>query len=557
MVRIQTAFRILLLVLVFGLFVGPLVRAELRAPTGERDLILLIARYNPTLYRLVGQQPVPFGTAQFYSPQAIVADIRGQCFYILDAPKLVTETFKIWRVESNGAARVIFQAHGMRHGGPFFKPSSLTMDRKGQLLIADPETGLWQLGTDGQLRCLCDGKNRPLKRIGAVADTSKGLLIATHFIDDVTGGIITSAPPDWRTGVGDTLGRQEPVHIRKNQGGLYLAPPSIPVPLAQTVLVNRKPGGAEYATYWRTIRQMLVDNAGRCLLVDAGSRSKRSEQVYIWPSSNPSKKQDHAHKRTTETVINGGVFVLHPNGVFEELTFKTPDAGSGPLRRPQGIAQWSDDTYLVADPEMDVKGVSGSGGLLLLKIDGSRQARWPFGQRLRPVGVAVLRDAGPAVQAAPTRQINLAEVAGAHRAGRITRITGVSWQRQGQTGGIMGPKWDEQPRGLAEQRLRALFENAQWFIRPDGGVLFAAAGVAPQTQGTPLVMPGKMTPLEGMLSVSGNYKTQGMFDLQLGSLDARLYSAAPGAVVLDMKITIFSKTERLKATFEQPLVLNN
>ena len=66
-------------------------------------------------------------------------------------------------------------------------------------------------------------------------------------------------------------------------------------------------------------------------------------------------------------------------------------------------------------------------------------------------------------------------------------------------------------------------------------------------------MQGKVTQLEGMLSASASYKSQRMFDIQLGSLDARLTSQGPGTVSIDMKATIFTKTEQLKGSFEQKL----
>ncbi len=97
------------------------------------------------------------------------------------------------------------------------------------------------------------------------------------------------------------------------------------------------------------------------------------------------------------------------------------------MRRPTGAAQWSDDTYIVADPEMHVEGINGTGGLLLLKLDGSRQARWPFGCRIQPVGVAILRGAGTPTQAAPVRPFRIEDLAGVHTARRIARIERVSW----------------------------------------------------------------------------------------------------------------------------------
>ena len=544
------------LVLIWTFLVGSVVaHAEVRPPTGQRDLILLIGQYQPHLYRLVGQQPVPFGTAQFYSPQALVADEKQKCFYVFDAPKLATEMNKIWRIEPDGAARVIFRAQSKSQGGPFSNPTSLAVDRNGQLLIADTVTGLWQLGANSQFRCLFDGKNRPLYKISVVADSPTGLLVATNFLDTVTGGHMLSGPPDQQTGVGDTAGRQFPIRVWKNQGGLHLVSQPGPGGQVRTVQVNRKPGSAEYDTYWRTASQMLVDTAGRVVLVDEGSIRERTEKVY----TGSMRKTDYPQQRKTTSEVHGGLFVLHPNGQFEDLTFKTPDGKSGPLRHPRGVAQWSDDTYLVADPKMYVKGVSGTGGLFLLRVDGSRQARWPFGQRLRPVGVAILRDAGPPAQAAPTRQIRLADLAGRRTAGRITRLTSVSWECKPQGGGgIMGPigmNWEAQPAAQAEAKLRSLFESARWMIGPDGALLFCGHGVNPQTQGNPLVMQGTVTAHEGMLSVSASYKTRSMFDTQLGSIDARLYGAEPGTVRLDMTVNVFTKTARLKGSFEQTMSL--
>jgi hypothetical protein len=372
-------------------FGGRVAQAMVKPPTGQRDLILVIARYDPKLYRLVGQQPQPFGVAQFYSPKAIVADPENQCFYVFDEPRLANQTRNIWRI----------------------------------------------------------------------------------------------------------------------------------------------------------------------VLVDAGSIRERTEEVYTglrYPPGHP-RHSDHPQQRKTKSVVNGGVFILHPAGHFEDLTFKTPNHGSGPMRRPHGIAQWSDDTYLIADPEMVVKGITGTGGLFLLNLDGSRQARWPFGQRLRPLGVAILRDAGPVAQATPTGQIELAALAGTHMSGKITRITSASLERKGQGGGLMGPQWEAQSAQHSQSRLRAVFENARWSVGPDGVLLFCGSGATPLTTGTTLVMQGKITAFEGMLSASASYKRQSMFDTQLGSLDARLYSAEPGTVTIDIKVNVFTKTERLKAAFEQTMSL--
>ena len=69
-------------------------------------------------------------------------------------------------------------------------------------------------------------------------------------------------------------------------------------------------------------------------------------------------------------------------------------------------------------------------------------------------------------------------------------------------------------------------------------------------------MTGTVTQHEGMLCVSTRYKSQSMFDTQLGSLDVRLHGAGPSKAVMSISTNIFTKTERLKATFEQTLSLN-
>ena len=571
---------IMFMVLAWSLGAIP-AQASIKPPTEERDLVVLIARYKPSLYRLVGQQPTPFGTAQFYSPQAIVADPAQKCFYVFDEPKLANETRKVWRIEADGTAKVVFQAHSTANAGPFSTPTSLGLARDGRPLIADTGTGLWRLETDGRLQRLFDGKDKPLYRISAATDSRWGLVLATSYLYAITGGQILNLPrerdaswsptpsysglftrdlaivPLGRTGVGNSTGRQVPIRIWKNQGGLYLVDPQERKPEVRNLMVNQKPGGEEYDTYWRAATQVFVDAAGRAVLVDAGSVWKRTELVY----TGSTRRTKHPQTRKTKSVINGGIFVLYPDGRFEDLTFKTPNQSSGPMRRPHGAAQWSDDTYLVADPEMHVEGITGTGGLLLLNLDGARQARWPFGERLRPLGVAILRDAGPPAQATPTRRIRLADLAGTRMAGRITRVTSASWQRKpAGGGGMMGPvglNWENQPSQQAEAKLRSLFENARWSIAPDGTLRFAANGVNPQTQGTPLVMQGTVTAHAETISVSARYKTQSMFDTQLGSLDARLYGTEPHAVKIDMTITVFTKTERLKGAFEQTMSLQS
>ncbi|MFP7756446.1 hypothetical protein ACLG6S_17650 [Thermodesulfobacteriota bacterium B35] len=557
----------------------------LSPPTDSRDLIVFIAKWKSNLYRLVGSRPVPYGTARFYNPISIVSDPVQQCFYVLDRPKLVSETTKIWRVESDGSARVIFEGHSTTNGGPFSKPLSLGLDGRAGVLIADAVTGLWRLNANGRLVRLFDGKRKPLYRItAAVGGKRGGLIIGTSYMHEVTGGQMLNLPhgrfrlKTWspspsisnkaleiftpvypvakggfgHTGVGNSSGRQVPIRVWKNQGGLFLLDASGSQPKIAGVVVNRRPGGPEHETYWRTLRQVFIDAAGRLVLVDSGSIKRRTENVYIGGGKNSS------NKRVTRSVISGGILVLHTNGSLENLMFKTPQGNSGPMRHPHGVAQWSQNTYIVADPEMYVKGVNGSGGLLLLNLDGSRQAKWTFGHRLKPIGVAILRGAGTPAEMTPVRHLRINELAGVHTAGRITRIESVSWQRKGANSGplaAIGMNWQSQPTDQAIARLRSVFEGARWAIGRNGSLHFSAAGINPQQQDTPLVMDGTIMIQEQVGNISASYRSSSMYETQVGSLDGRLRSNKPRQVLIEITVNMFTKVERLKATFEQLMSL--
>jgi len=119
----------------------------------------------------------------------------------------------------------------------------------------------------------------------------------------------------------------------------------------------------------------------------------------------------------------------------------------------------------------------------------------------------------------------------------------------------MALKWDPQPPAQAEQKLRALFEGAQWSITEDGTLHFSARGVDSQQEGTPLVMRGKVTVQGQMASVSASYQRKTLFDTQIGSLDARLYRGDTGNLTMSVTTNVFTNTERLKATFEQAMPL--
>ncbi len=519
-----------------GLSWTQLAEGQTAPPTGPRDLVVLVAREKPDLYRLVGQEPVPYGTARFHNPKAIVADAQRGCFYVIDEPRLLTEKVKLWRIAGDGSARVVLQADTAKGGGPFGLDVGLGLDGQGRPLIADRDSGLWRLNTGGQLQQLLQSKDKPLIRMTAATGSGDGWLVATSHLHETS-----------QNSAGMIL-------VHKNQGGLFQIN-SEANPLAATCLIeNRRPGSEEYDTYWRRPTHLFIDAAGRIVLVDAGSTRTSKEPIY----TGARRRSQYSLQRVTTSIIGGGVFVRHPDGRFEDLTFKTPDESSGPMRRPTGASQWSDDTYIVADPEMHVEGINGTGGLLLLKLDGSREARWPFGYHIQPVGVAILRGAGTPAQAAPVRPIRIEDLAGVHTAGRIARIESVSWEcKPANTNdpviGI-GMGWDAQPRDKAEAKLREVFEGARWSIAADGAIGVCANGVDPQAEGTPLVMNGKVTATGQLLTALAHYRGKSMFDTQVGSVDARLRGGAePGTIEMDVTINVFTKTERLKGAFTQTM----
>jgi hypothetical protein len=55
-----------------------------------------------------------------------------------------------------------------------------------------------------------------------------------------------------------------------------------------------------------------------------------------------------------------------------------------------------------------------------------------------------------------------------------------------------------------------------------------------------------------MLSISAKYKSS-MFDTQLGTLDVRIRGGEQGEAIMSISTNLFTKTERIKATFEQIL----
>jgi hypothetical protein len=79
---------------------------------------------------------------------------------------------------------------------------------------------------------------------------------------------------------------------------------------------------------------------------------------------------------------------------------------------------------------IDVCSGNGTGGLMVLRLDGSREAPRPFGYRAKPVGLAVLRGSGALVHSVEAGWIGLAHRTGVKTAGRIVRFESVSWEHK-------------------------------------------------------------------------------------------------------------------------------
>jgi hypothetical protein len=80
----------------------------------------------------------------------------------------------------------------------------------------------------------------------------------------------------------------------------------------------------------------------------------------------------------------------------------------------------------------DVEGINGTGGLLLLKLDGSREARWPFGYQAQACGSGGSTRAGAPAAAQPALPVSIANIAGTSTAGPTTRIESVSLESKPQ-----------------------------------------------------------------------------------------------------------------------------
>jgi hypothetical protein len=478
-------------------------QGSLAEPAGS-DLVVFVAEFKSTSYRLAGRRPLPWSNARFYSPISIIADSRRQCFFVLDQPMHIDEPFKIWRLDINGQATVIYTSPTGPDAPGHSWIQSLGQDADGRLILADAGTGLWRLEANGQLQQLIASRE-PLSHITA-ANLGPGgnLFVASAYQDQV-------------------ISRDILVNTLHSQGGLFrFNPESAAGP--ERLITNQRPGAPQYDTHWRQVRQILCDTAGRLLLVDAGTKE-----------------------------IKGGVLVFHPQGQLEDLTFKTPQQNSGPLGHPRGIAQWASDSYIVADPGMVVEGMNGTGGLLVLHLDGKREALWPFGYRIRPCGVAVLRGVN-AAPAPPALQLNPAAIAGTYGGGEM-RIGSLKWERQKTTSrapgdllygldvipGMMSPLDDRE----AQERLRSIFEHARWIITPDGLLrLEASTGE----------IAGKLVSNTDYALGSAAYVKQGPFDMKTYSVDAMLFCIQSGQLQASISFTYMDKKDRVTGEFEQVLV---
>lgn len=532
-----------------------------RSTDPDRDLVCFIARFKPFLYRLVGAHAIPWGSARFYDPTGIVADRKRGCFWVLDRPMKSDQPVRIWRIAPDGAARIVYQ----RQFG--LETRLLALGPSGRLLVGDHDMGLWREEGDGEFRWAVRDR-RPLRRITAAAVGRDGaLLVGCSYLHETRG----MKDPN----KGGTLG---PL-TEKSQGALLRVDLGRKPIGVQPLLANREPGGKEIDTYWRLLRQVFVDGAGRTLLVDAGGSFRHEELEFLGtPAALHSTKlmfrrsraealysrtagthTEHIRKRVNAAEIDGGVLVMHPDGKLEDLTFKNPEKRRGLLWRPQGAAEWAPGVYLIADPNMYAPGMNGAGGLLLLSLDGSRRSRWRFGWRRKPIGVAILaRDQADARTALPP-PLRVAHLAGSYRAGAVQNVVRAAYARiehRKQPGilGRMTKKTVAQPRAAAVQRLQQLFAGARWRVGPSGAVEVCLAGANPN-QRRPEVMRGRcrIEYSAGLVGASNVAATD--TDPSVCRLQATLVRSAANRVRLHVHYMSLVKAEAVDGEFDQVLTL--
>ncbi len=332
----------------------PVQKAASLLPPGPNDLVVFTANEKPTLYRIVGDRVEPWGGGRFQMPQGVVADPKRRCFYVLDRPASFLDKIRVWKIAEDGTATVIGTSNYTNSGGPMADPVSAGLDAQGRVIVCDTVVGLYVVQADGTLAPLAEGQKKSAQLTAVCPGRDGATLVVSSYRYDVGGSPST------------------PNFIWQNQGGLYSVDLGKQPSPGKLLVANRQPGGQEYDTYWRHAAQVLLDSAGRILVADNGSSKRIGGRT---------------------SVINGGLYVLHPDGKLEELTAKGTGGTTTPLRRPAGVAEWDSKTYLVADPELYIEGgaMEGPGGLCLLGLDGSRDPRWKLGWQIKPTGVAILR----------------------------------------------------------------------------------------------------------------------------------------------------------------------
>lgn len=398
-----------------------------QAPPGPEDLVVFAAADLPVLFRLAGDRPVPFSGC-FSRPISFAGDPKAGVLYVLDGPAPgADDRARLWRLEADGRALIVAR--------PKLESTdqNLGLDGQGRVLIADGPGGLLRLEADGAFTTLIKGESGELKRLAcAAAAPGGGLFAASKYLATAKG--------------------------KYSQGALFRLDDSRIPAGVEPVALNLEPGAPAHQTLWRSPAQILVDGAGRLLLVDAGD---------------------------PDADLLGGILCFHPDNRMEDLTFKTPGGRSGPLRHPTGIAAWTRDQWLVADPAM-YAGPGGKGGLFLLGADGRRDRLWRFGPRCRPMGVALLRGVKPPPPPPPRP---FSDFAGVHAGGPV-RVAAAKGLRQEATGMTVAGQFIQtgykqiplDPAAAAEE-IGRFARGARWIVGPAGTLVFAEAGADPEEEG--------------------------------------------------------------------------
>jgi hypothetical protein len=481
----RAIYRSVLLVLLLVVAAAPAVGrdawpggAAVEGAPGAEDLVVLVARSRPFLYRLVGDAAIPWSEARFEDPVAIVASAKDRCFYVLDHPSRANLPFRVWRVTPDGRASPI---HRDKLGAKTF---ALGLDPAGLVVVGDREGETKRFDADGRFRAVVP-EGGPVRHVGAIAAGPDGsLLLGCCYRQDVM------KPEEGRY-----------------TGGLFRVRDGRP----ERILENREKGGQPHDTRWRELRSMIVDSGGRLVLCDAGTTSVREEST------------DTSRERVTKAEIDGGVLVVHPDGRVEDLTFKG-GGRRGPIWRPHGVAEWAPGVYLVADPAMPSPTANGTGGLAIVGLDGTRSAPWRFGWRRAPLGVAILRDVGKAAGPVPPR-LGISHLVGTYACRSLRGFDRLFGKRVAvmirDVEGALSAK--ELGNAIAE-----FFADSRWTIGPAGTLVFSARGVDPE-EDRPEVLRGEVR-MEHHAAVFGaNYR--GRRSAAYCTLSGSLAPAADGGLV--------------------------